>query len=407
MAQNITKILFRRGTDVVRRTGGGDGVTFEYGEPAFNIDTKRLYVGDSSTVGGAPIGIVNHGAVNGIFQGGVDGNPLTQDAIVALTANGADIGDLIYDSSKEVLYHITDKAALSAVPEPTQIVRYNLLSQLDGTNGVTAVKADEVAQIHLDTTVFNISSKIGLLINTTVGTPGSQQTLVVDGDITTNSKLYAADSTALQKDLTVGLLSNLNGNISAYGEIFTYPFGTRGRNSTDWYTCYSLFATNSGAWNGTGSLLTGLLPLPFKYSTNGALVSTYSSNCSFGINTAPPSFKGLSVQGLNTTTVALSVQGAIIATGDVVVFSTSDETLKKNIEVIPNALEKVNQIRGVTFDWNCDFRDGKDVGVIAQEIEKILPEAVSTRSDGTKAVKYDSIIPLLIEAIKELNKKIT
>ena len=95
----------------------------------------------------------------------------------------------------------------------------------------------------------------------------------------------------------------------------------------------------------------------------------------------------------------------------------SDKKLKENITPIVNALQKLNQINGVEFDWNKDFieqsggEDGyfvrkHDVGVIAQEIETVLPEAVATRSDGTKAVNYEKIVPLLIEAIKELKVEV-
>ena len=78
---------------------------------------------------------------------------------------------------------------------------------------------------------------------------------------------------------------------------------------------------------------------------------------------------------------------------------------KKNIE---NALEKVESLNGVEFDWNDkqDVYEGHDIGVIAQEVEKILPEIVNTRDNGYKAVKYEKLVPLLIEAIKELSNEI-
>jgi hypothetical protein len=91
----------------------------------------------------------------------------------------------------------------------------------------------------------------------------------------------------------------------------------------------------------------------------------------------------------------------LTAKGDVVAFSSSDERLKHNIEVIPRALDKVSHLRGVTFDWNDD-RAAPRVGVIAQDVEAVLPEVVQTRADGTKAVAYDKLVPLLIEALKDL-----
>jgi len=102
--------------------------------------------------------------------------------------------------------------------------------------------------------------------------------------------------------------------------------------------------------------------------------------------------------------------GRIDATNDVVAFSTSDIRFKCNIKEIADPIEKINQIAGVEFDWISDQEnhgfEGHDIGVIAQEIEAVLPEAVTTRDSGYKAVKYEKIIPLLIEAIKAQNKKI-
>lgn len=108
--------------------------------------------------------------------------------------------------------------------------------------------------------------------------------------------------------------------------------------------------------------------------------------------------------------------GDLLCSGDIVAFySTSDQSLKENISAIQDPIEKINKIHGVEFDWKQDLQlhnSGHDVGVIAQEIEKAIPEAVSTRKNGKKSVEYHKIIPLLIECIhnqeeriKELEKK--
>jgi trimeric autotransporter adhesin len=105
----------------------------------------------------------------------------------------------------------------------------------------------------------------------------------------------------------------------------------------------------------------------------------------------------------------IHVTGTIKATDDIVAYASSDERLKNNIKPIENPLEKINNISGNTFDWNEEKQDiykGKDYGVVAQEIEKILPELVHTKESGFKSVKYDKIIPLLIEGIKDLNKEV-
>ena len=105
----------------------------------------------------------------------------------------------------------------------------------------------------------------------------------------------------------------------------------------------------------------------------------------------------------------IHVTGTIKATNDIIAFSSSDRELKNNIKPIPWALDKINKIGGYSFDWNEDKQDiykGTDIGVIAQEIEEVLPELVQTRENGYKAVKYDKLVSLLIEGIKDLSKEV-
>ena len=107
--------------------------------------------------------------------------------------------------------------------------------------------------------------------------------------------------------------------------------------------------------------------------------------------------------------------GRIDAENDVVAFSSSDIRFKENVTPIQDALFKVQQLQGVEFDWKkltkeekktLHSNEGHDVGVIAQEVEKVLPEVVQTRESGYKAVKYEKIVPLLIEGIKEQQEQI-
>ena len=111
------------------------------------------------------------------------------------------------------------------------------------------------------------------------------------------------------------------------------------------------------------------------------------------------------------TTGALTVSGGVGINddlhvgGDITAFSSSDINLKENINIIPNALDKVNAISGNTFTWKSG--KGDDTGVIAQEIEALgLPGVTETREDGTKAVRYEKLVPVLIQAIKELSAKV-
>ena len=109
----------------------------------------------------------------------------------------------------------------------------------------------------------------------------------------------------------------------------------------------------------------------------------------------------------------LRVNGHIFADGDVTANgTTSDMNLKKNIGRISNPLQKIKRLNGFTFDWNEGyglhehFKGKKQVGVSAQDVEEVMPELVVNRANGSKAVKYDQMIPLLIEGMKEQQKQI-
>ncbi len=105
----------------------------------------------------------------------------------------------------------------------------------------------------------------------------------------------------------------------------------------------------------------------------------------------------------------LYVVGSAYATG---IWQPSDLTFKENITPIDSALSKVQQIETIAFNWNADgqkekgFPDGRHYGVIAQNIQEVLPEVVKEGPEGEKAVAYTEIIPVLIEAIKEQQKEI-
>lgn len=99
---------------------------------------------------------------------------------------------------------------------------------------------------------------------------------------------------------------------------------------------------------------------------------------------------------------ALDVSGSIRASGTVL--QGSDERLKKDITPVDDALSKVDHLEGVYFKWKSD--DKEDIGVIAQDIKEVLPEVVSEDNNGYLNVNYSGIVPVLIEAIKELKDRV-
>jgi hypothetical protein len=109
--------------------------------------------------------------------------------------------------------------------------------------------------------------------------------------------------------------------------------------------------------------------------------------------------------------------GEIRADNEITAYYSSDIRLKENIKLIEDPISLINQIRGVKFDWTDSYIESRggqddyfvrkqDIGVIAQEIQAILPEIVATRTNGYLAVRYEKIVPLLIEAIKTLSAEV-
>ena len=115
---------------------------------------------------------------------------------------------------------------------------------------------------------------------------------------------------------------------------------------------------------------------------------------------------------LVTKSDGIDITGELRVSQDIVAFSGSDLNLKENLTVIPNALDKVGLITGYTYNWksdtNYDYLNGKaDTGVIAQDVEALgLPGITTTRDDGVKALRYERLVPILIEAVKELTARV-
>jgi hypothetical protein len=110
------------------------------------------------------------------------------------------------------------------------------------------------------------------------------------------------------------------------------------------------------------------------------------------------------------TFAGLTINGAITATGDITAYYSSDRRFKSNIQLIPDALQKVTKLNGVTWTWNDDVNEvtktTPNTGLIAQEVQEVLPEVVMEREDGHLGLDYSKMVGLLVEAIKEQQTQI-
>jgi hypothetical protein len=156
-----------------------------------------------------------------------------------------------------------------------------------------------------------------------------------------------------------------------------------------------ILRTHTGAntnWGGIRTISGGKLQLRADGGSYDQLVLIDGGNV--GIGTSNPTYR-------------LHVSGRLKTSG---INETSDIRLKKNIKPINGALENVLQMNGVTYDWRTDefpemgLNDDSQHGLIAQELEAIVPELVLTGSDGYKSIEYTHLVPVLIEALKEQNK---
>jgi hypothetical protein len=126
--------------------------------------------------------------------------------------------------------------------------------------------------------------------------------------------------------------------------------------------------------------------------------------------------KGYEIRGRNNNIlVEIDSLGNLNARGNLTAVGTccaSDARLKRNIKTLPHALETVNGLRGVSYEWRPDesgeriFPSGQQIGVIAQEVREVVPQAVVEGHDGYLSVDYTRLVPLLIEGMKEQQRQI-
>ena len=349
-----------------------------------------------------------------------DGNliPANDSSIIgtANTAFGAAyIDNLLLDSNKLSVVTADTNLELQA-GSGTGVIDFKSQVELSSaklTGDVTLANstlyvnnASEEAQITLSPTSVNIKQDV-----TITDTLSVEKVTITGLDGTTARtgtflQVGAANASTASSSKTTGSLV-VYGGAGINGTVYASAINA----STSQSTLNSLSVTNSGSYGGS-------LTVNGTLVANGGVTGTVQF-ANRAQNVAGGSAGRILYQsGANVTTSSGSLvfytSGStreLRVGGDIVAFYSSDERFKDNIKKIDNPLEKVLSIGGYTFDWNekSGKKDyGSETGVIAQEIEKLgLPGVVETREDGHLAVRYDKLVPLLIESIKELSDKVS
>ena len=268
----------------------------------------------------------------------------------------------------------------------------SLQGQISGnTNSLQNQLTNNVANLYIALTanVGNLQTQISSNV-ANLQTQISSNVISLQGQITSNVNYITGVDNTQNTNITLSI--NNAASASAYANT-----GIRNAASASAYA-------NTGINNAASAS---------QYANNGIGLAQASYNKAnaaiFIINdgstnqTLYPLFSNTtsgSIGGVNTSSSKLTYNPSSGVLSTTQFSATSDETLKENIQNITNALDMVRSLRGVSFDWK---ENGKpSFGLIAQELEKLLPQLVNISEDGIKSVFYNGIIAFLIEAIKQL-----
>jgi hypothetical protein len=357
-------------TDIVQITNTGFG-TITAGTSALQV----TYVGGAAAIEASAVRI-------DMTPGGTTGGTWNAIRMVGTSLATGVVGNLIKADTftpglgtENVLYVGTGY---------DNIINYNGTSVINGTGNVIAGQLSGTipSAVLGNSTVYVGSTAI--LLNRATGS----QTLTgvsIDGS--------SASTTGNAATVTNGFYTTSSFNLG------TTSIAVNRASATQSLTGINIDGSAGSCTGNAGTVTNGV------YTTGNqsiAGIKTFTNGTASTTNTT----------GSVVITGGLGVSGAINAGADVTAYATSDIRLKTNIENIPDALAKVNLLNGVTYNWNdlaheIEHKDTsvRETGVLAQQVNDVLPEVINIRDNGYMAVRYEKMVPLLIEAIKELTEQ--
>jgi len=344
--------------------------------------------------------------LDGIVSSSAQITPLLPNGVVSGSSQVSYLGltnipaGIISSSAQiDTLFNIDGLVSGSSQIDATLTTNWTtgVKTQLDNNTVVSgSSQVSYLGLSNIPSGIISSSAQIDSIFNIDGLVSGSSQ-INFTGLSGISANIISASSDTAQVDMIItggSISANLKGGVvSGSGQIDVSS--TTGDITLGTRTSGNYVATITGTANQITVAGSGVETAAITLSTPQDIATT--SNVQFG--------------SIGVGTTASGVSGEIRATGDIVAFYSSDERLKENIQPIQNALSKVESISGNTYDWKEGFETihshtGNDLGVIAQEVQSVLPEVVTERESGYLAVDYVKLVPVLIEAIKELSARV-
>ena len=328
-------------------------------------------------------------------------DPLPFDYYDILAANAYNLAITLAGGSS--VDNVARQIALSAQSNTVIIQGVNVTQNTNITTlqGVNATQNTWISSNNTLQTGINVTQNTRIDSIETVNSNQNTTINIIQGvNDFQNTRLNSIETINLNQNTSISIIQGVdntqNTNITAVNQFAQAAYNQANTANSSASTSIDSFARTTA--NGANGLAQGAYN-----KANTALANTTGTLSG-----------SLYITGaLGVGTAASGTTGEIRATDEITAYYSSDERLKENIQKIDNALYKLRKVRGVMFDWKDEViekRGGEDnyfvrkhdTGVIAQEVEQILPEVVAIREDGYKAVRYEKLAGIIIQAINEL-----
>ena len=346
--------------------------SIEAATSSYETKGRGIVSGSSQIVPLLPTGVIS-GSVQILGGSGVWSGSAQMP--VGVVSGAAQITPLLpvgtVSGSSQVVYTSLSSIPSGIISSSTQITSILPTGVVSGSSQITYANISSIPS-----GIVSGSSQVTTLLPTGVVSGSSQINLTATTNYSTGIK------TRLDAETVVSGSKTISG-ITLGSNLATLTIGT-GLSGTSYNGSGAVTINNTGVTSITGT-------------TNQVITNAGSG----GVTLSLP-------QSIATTSNVTFAN--VYATSDVIAYYTSDKRHKNNIQIIPNALEKISKLNGVTWEWNDDVSEFTKLtpttGLIAQEVQEVLPEVVKEKEDGFLGLDYSRMMGLMVEAMKEQQTQI-